>query len=200
MADQKPESSQSVKPFLCIAFAVLNMFAWPCSGKPGKNQVVLNGRLSCETGEIKFFIRKGQEKSFPNLQTAIPTLEDSGITEGGINSLKKVLQTVCTDDWLNSKPIKGVLPERFVSDDRQFQPAPTFSPAPIKSSVFKLTRKGSEVRFSVINLPISDTSDSLVSYIKKAEARSDCWQVTDRPPCFKCPDGTGFCITGAIAR
>jgi hypothetical protein len=180
MTDRTFTSIRLLKPALCITFGLLSMFARPSHAKPPKNQLVLRGILNCETRQIKIAFKNGLEKSFANLDAASTTLVNRGITLSGINSLNEVLQGACSD-WMLPKP-SGIGSIRQADID-----------SPLTgSSLFKLIRMGTEVRFSATAL--RNSSNNLAAYV------TGCSQVTDKPMCFKCPDGTGYCVTKSITR
>ena len=194
MHDQEQRQSHFSKPLLGISMALL-LFAAPCPNDFSKTELVLKGTFNCKSRGIMISIGKEKERSFSDLEAAGRFLEDSGITQEGLKSLKEVILSACTDEWL-SRTItrtRGVKPITFSRSGGGRRPQTT----PGKSSVFSLKREGSEIKFSVSNVDIAPTADSLGGYLEK-EGKTGCSQVTDDPPCFKCPDGSGWCISKPI--
>ena len=187
---------------LLITFFLLQAF------QPGKNSLLLEGTLNCNSGAVKIvrsrFALDSQEENLPSLSAAQDRLRSAGYSEEGIKKLSEILTAVCTGSELG--PAVSSAKEESVA--RQEGTIVQAKPRTIKrnsGSLLWLKKQNQIVTFAVYQdtsgvveydasgRPTSSASAERVASYSRAKGEPDCKPISN--VCVKCSDGKIICST-----
>lgn len=130
------------------------------------------------------------------MDSAAQALKGEGYAEEGVDEFTAVLQGVCRGpEWAASGDVKNVESEiarGFSMGGARRRATPPGQT--VESTIIRVKKKGEKVEFKLFAANVPATAEGLAEYLATAEKRKGCRRITPKPPCFKCPDGTGFCV------
>src|SRR4030095_14338765 len=146
-----------------LACGLIILMIFPIRGQRSKGEsVFLTGNVKCAMGNTSFDRWRLNDRNFRSLSAARFALKSEGITQAGIESIGAIVDNVCSSQWSDSKP------------DWELPHSVSGKPLSRSSaSLFEVKRITGNVEFSVSNIAIEATGQSLNTYLKQELRRKD---------------------------